>query len=109
MIPLLAVAVVPGRTRTLVERFERRERFSSNDDQATGIIGPVIPEDQASSISSPAIPEDQATSICSPMTHEMEKTFTVQVSSIHKHCFSKLHFPTVVASRTFEVFSFQLV
>ncbi|KAL6206934.1 hypothetical protein ACLB2K_024179 [Fragaria x ananassa] len=72
------VAVVPGRTRTLVERFERRERFSSNDDQATGIIGPVIPEDQASSISSPAIPEDQATSICSPMTIEMEKTFTVQ-------------------------------
>ncbi|KAM5588345.1 katanin p80 WD40 repeat-containing subunit B1 [Rosa sericea] len=85
------VAVVPGRTRTLVERFERRERFSSNDDQATGIFGPVIPEyhatsisrtvipeDQASSISSPVMPEDQATSICSPVIHEMDKTFTMQ-------------------------------
>ncbi|XP_062014751.1 katanin p80 WD40 repeat-containing subunit B1 homolog KTN80.2-like [Rosa rugosa] len=85
------VAVVPGRTRTLVERFERRERFSSNDDQATGVFGPVIPEyqatsisrtvipeDQASSISSPVMPEDQATSICSPVIHEMDKTFTMQ-------------------------------
>ncbi|XP_050371503.1 katanin p80 WD40 repeat-containing subunit B1 homolog KTN80.2-like isoform X2 [Argentina anserina] len=90
------VAVVSGRTRTLVERFERRERFSSDDDQATGIIGPVIPEcqatsvsctvipdDHASSISSPVMPEDQATSICSPVIHEMDKTFTVQREEPH--------------------------
>lgn len=91
----MAVAVVSGRTRTLVERFERRERFNSNDDQATGIFSPMIPEDQATSISrtvipedqatitsSPVMSEDQATSISSPMIHDMDKTFTMQVSSI---------------------------
>ncbi|KAK9936301.1 hypothetical protein M0R45_013149 [Rubus argutus] len=98
------VAVVSGRTRTLVERFERRERFNSNDDQATGIFSPVIPEDQvtgvfspvipedqatstfrtvvpedqATSISSPVMSEDQATSISGPVIHEMDKTFTMQ-------------------------------
>lgn len=112
----MAVAVVSGRTRTLVERFERRERFNSNDDQATGIFSPVIPEDQvtgvfspvipedqatstfrtvvpedqATSISSPVMSEDQATSISGPVIHEMDKTFTMQVSSIPKQCFLQL-------------------
>lgn len=123
----MAVAVVSGRTRTLVERFERRERFNSNDDQttgifsrmipedqATGVFSPVIPEDQATSISrtvipedqatsisSPVMSEDQATSISSPVIHDMDKTFTMQVSSIHKQWLLQLSM--VVASRTYGV------
>ncbi|XP_022724348.1 katanin p80 WD40 repeat-containing subunit B1 homolog isoform X4 [Durio zibethinus] len=38
------VAVVPGRTRTLVERFERRERLNSSGDPATNITPPAVPE-----------------------------------------------------------------
>lgn len=40
---MLVVAVVPGRTRTLVERFERKERSYSNEDQATEISTHVLP------------------------------------------------------------------
>lgn len=68
----MAVAVVSGRTRTLVERFERRERFDGNEDQATSILSPVIPEDQTTWISSPVIPKDQATSVASPVIPEVE-------------------------------------
>ncbi|KAM1893713.1 hypothetical protein ACFX14_036719 [Malus domestica] len=66
------VAVVSGRTRSLVERFERRERFDGNEDQATSILSPVIPEDQTTCISSPVIPKDQATSVASPVIPEVE-------------------------------------
>ncbi|OMO65069.1 hypothetical protein COLO4_31545 [Corchorus olitorius] len=38
------VAVVPGRTRTLVERFERRERLNSSSDPETNSTGGVVPE-----------------------------------------------------------------
>ncbi|KAL5579351.1 hypothetical protein UlMin_011793 [Ulmus minor] len=38
------VAVVRGRTRSLVERFEKRERVNTIDDQATDISTQVIPE-----------------------------------------------------------------
>ncbi|XP_048335425.1 katanin p80 WD40 repeat-containing subunit B1 homolog KTN80.2 isoform X2 [Ziziphus jujuba] len=38
------VAVVPGRTRTLVERFERRERSNSNEEQANDMSTRIIPE-----------------------------------------------------------------
>ncbi|KAK2644160.1 hypothetical protein Ddye_019355 [Dipteronia dyeriana] len=48
------VAVVPGRTRTLVERFEKRETINTNEDQATKTIIPdakcTSNEDQASNI-----------------------------------------------------------
>ncbi|KAK4858983.1 hypothetical protein QYF36_024854 [Acer negundo] len=48
------VAVVPGRTRTLVERFEKRETINTNEDQATKNIIPDVKctsnEDQASNI-----------------------------------------------------------
>ena len=43
----MAVAVVRGRTRSLVERFERQEKSYTNEDQAT----------TTSSISNRAIPE----------------------------------------------------
>ncbi|TQD88282.1 hypothetical protein C1H46_026163, partial [Malus baccata] len=66
------VAVVSGRTRSLVERFERRERFDGNEDQATSILSPVISEDQTTCISSPVIPKDQATSVASPVIPEVE-------------------------------------
>lgn len=36
-ITMFAVAVVPGRTRTLVERFERREKFNANEDKAADV------------------------------------------------------------------------
>lgn len=39
----MAVAVVQGRTRSLVERFEKRERFNSIEDQAS-TVSRVIPE-----------------------------------------------------------------
>ncbi|BBH00841.1 Transducin/WD40 repeat-like superfamily protein [Prunus dulcis] len=70
------VAVVPGRTRTLVERFERRERFDRNEDQATRISIPVIPEDQATSRISPVTPEDKVTSISGPMIPEVEASIS---------------------------------
>ncbi|XVF25869.1 hypothetical protein REPUB_Repub13aG0251000 [Reevesia pubescens] len=38
------VAVVPGRTRTLVERFEQRERLYSIGDPETNSTPPVVPE-----------------------------------------------------------------
>ncbi|XVE51275.1 hypothetical protein DITRI_Ditri02bG0026800 [Diplodiscus trichospermus] len=38
------VAVVPGRTRTLVERFERREKLNSTGDPAVNCTPPVVPE-----------------------------------------------------------------
>ncbi|XVF87552.1 hypothetical protein PTKIN_Ptkin18bG0129600 [Pterospermum kingtungense] len=38
------VAVVPGRTRTLVERFEQREKLNSSDDPASNSPPPAIPE-----------------------------------------------------------------
>ncbi|XWS18331.1 hypothetical protein CRYUN_Cryun32bG0034800 [Craigia yunnanensis] len=38
------VAVVPGRTRTLVERFERREILKSIGDSATNSTPPAVPE-----------------------------------------------------------------
>lgn len=75
-IPLSAVAVVPGRTRTLVERFERRERFDRNEDQATRISSPVIPEDQATSRISPVTPEDKVTSTSGPMIPEVEASIS---------------------------------
>lgn len=43
MNPFLAVVVVRGRTRSLVERFERRESVNSNEDQAS-TMPRVIPE-----------------------------------------------------------------
>ena len=95
---ILAVAVVSGRTRTLVEKFERREKSSSNDDQSTSISRSMIPEDHTSSISNPVMPVDQATTTCSPVVHEMDKTFTLQVPSIPRHYFSELQ----LESRKFE-------
>ncbi|ONI10302.1 hypothetical protein PRUPE_4G039800 [Prunus persica] len=68
--------VVPGRTRTLVERFERRERFDRNEDQATRISSPVIPEDQATSRISPVTPEDKVTSTSGPMIPEVEASIS---------------------------------
>ncbi|XP_022720507.1 katanin p80 WD40 repeat-containing subunit B1 homolog isoform X2 [Durio zibethinus] len=38
------VAVVPGRTRTLVERFEQREKLNSSGGPASICIPPVVPE-----------------------------------------------------------------
>ncbi|KAL4290517.1 hypothetical protein GQ457_14G010150 [Hibiscus cannabinus] len=38
------VAVVSGRTRTLVEKFERRERLNSSDDLVTTSTTPAVPE-----------------------------------------------------------------
>ncbi|XP_021294026.1 katanin p80 WD40 repeat-containing subunit B1 homolog isoform X2 [Herrania umbratica] len=38
------VAVVPGRTRTLVEKFERRERLNGIGDPTTNSPSPVVPE-----------------------------------------------------------------
>ncbi|XP_039061745.1 katanin p80 WD40 repeat-containing subunit B1 homolog KTN80.1-like isoform X2 [Hibiscus syriacus] len=38
------VAVVSGRTRTLVEKFERRERLNSSDDPVTNSTPPMVPE-----------------------------------------------------------------
>ncbi|EOY28358.1 Transducin/WD40 repeat-like superfamily protein isoform 4 [Theobroma cacao] len=38
------LAVVPGRTRTLVEKFERRERLNSSGDPTTNSTLPVVPE-----------------------------------------------------------------
>ncbi|XP_022715939.1 katanin p80 WD40 repeat-containing subunit B1 homolog isoform X2 [Durio zibethinus] len=38
------VAVVPGRTRTLVERFEQRERLNSSGDPATNTAPHAVPE-----------------------------------------------------------------
>ncbi|XP_062096424.1 katanin p80 WD40 repeat-containing subunit B1 homolog KTN80.1-like isoform X2 [Humulus lupulus] len=38
------VAVVPGRTRTLVERFEKREKINTNEDQAGGATICAVPE-----------------------------------------------------------------
>ncbi|KAK8524435.1 hypothetical protein V6N13_015458 [Hibiscus sabdariffa] len=38
------VAVVSGRTRTLVEKFERRERLNSSDDPVTNSTPPAVPE-----------------------------------------------------------------
>ncbi|PON70996.1 Guanine nucleotide-binding protein, beta subunit [Parasponia andersonii] len=58
------VAVVQGRTRTLVERFERREKINSSEDQASGISNCAIPEADkipSSGISNSAIPEADKT------------------------------------------------
>ncbi|XP_030480281.2 katanin p80 WD40 repeat-containing subunit B1 homolog KTN80.1 isoform X2 [Cannabis sativa] len=38
------VAVVPGRTRSLVERFEKREKVNGNEDQAGGVAICAVPE-----------------------------------------------------------------
>lgn len=73
-IPHLAVAVVSGRIRTLVERFERRDKFDGNEDQATSILSPVIPEDQTTSILSPVIPKDQTTCISTPVIPKDQTT-----------------------------------
>lgn len=75
------VAVVQGRTRTLVERFERQEKSYTNEDQAT----------TTSSISNRAIPErrerlngneDQGTtiSISSPVTLERGEDQSTTIS-----------------------------
>jgi katanin p80 WD40 repeat-containing subunit B1 len=67
----LAVAVIHGRTRSLVERFERRERFNSNEDQAS-TMSHVMPEmdkkDQASTLSH-VIPEKDKKDQASTMSH----------------------------------------
>ncbi|KAH7568971.1 hypothetical protein JRO89_XS06G0082600 [Xanthoceras sorbifolium] len=64
------VAVVPGRTRSLVERFERRESINTNEDQATNNITPDVKctgnEDQAINITphtSVSSNEDQAINV----------------------------------------------
>ncbi|KAJ4703409.1 Katanin p80 WD40 repeat-containing subunit B1-like [Melia azedarach] len=65
------VAVVPGRTRTLVERFERREKFNSNEDQAANITPQTrlsSNEDQATHVTPHTrlhCNEDQATNVTS--------------------------------------------
>ena len=41
---LLAVAVLRGRTRTLVERFERKEKLNSNEVLASDTTPCIIPE-----------------------------------------------------------------
>ena len=76
-IPIWAVAVVQGRTRTLVERFERREKINSNEDQATGISNRAIPEvdktrfERREKINSD---EEQATGISNRAIPEVDKT-----------------------------------
>ena len=40
----MEVAVVPGRTRTLVERFEQREKLNSSADPASDSTPPVVSE-----------------------------------------------------------------
>ncbi|CAL2251602.1 unnamed protein product [Prunus armeniaca] len=92
------VAVVPGRTRTLVERFERRERFDRNEDQATSISSPVIPENQATSMTSPVTPEDQVTSISGPMIHEVESSISSPVIPEVEASISSPVIPEVEAS-----------
>lgn len=94
----LAVAVVPGRTRTLVERFERRERFDRNEDQATSITSPVIPEDQATSMTSPVTPEDQVTSISGPLIPEVEASISSPVIPEVEASISSPVIPEVEAS-----------
>ncbi|KAE7995606.1 hypothetical protein FH972_000382 [Carpinus fangiana] len=65
------VAVIHGRTRSLVERFERRERFNSNEDQAS-TMSHVMPEmdkkDQASTMSH-VIPEKDKKDQASTTSH----------------------------------------
>ncbi|XP_062161285.1 katanin p80 WD40 repeat-containing subunit B1 homolog KTN80.1-like isoform X2 [Alnus glutinosa] len=70
------VAVIHGRTRSLVERFERRERFNSNEDQAS-TMSHVVPEtdkkDQASTMSH-VIPETDKKDQASTMSHVIPET-----------------------------------
>ncbi|GAV59255.1 WD40 domain-containing protein/Katanin_con80 domain-containing protein [Cephalotus follicularis] len=71
------VAVVPGRTRSLVERFERRERVDSSEDQATCITDCVITESDRTPTPH-VVPESDKT----PTPHvvpESDKTSTPSV------------------------------
>ncbi|POO03653.1 Guanine nucleotide-binding protein, beta subunit, partial [Trema orientale] len=81
------VAVVQGRTRTLVERFERREKINSSEDQASGISNRAIPEADkipSSGISNSAIPEVDKTpssGISSRAFPEVDKTPSCGISN----------------------------
>ncbi|GMY37264.1 katanin p80 WD40 repeat-containing subunit B1 homolog [Fagus crenata] len=70
------VAVVRGRTRSLVERFEQRERIHSNEDQAS-TMSRVIPETDKTPTVSRAIPETDKTPTVSRAIPETDKTPTV--------------------------------
>ena len=61
------MAVIRGRTRSLVERFEKREQLSTNEDQVTVVSSPVVPEVNK-------IP-----------TPEVDKTPTIQVYISFEH------------------------
>jgi katanin p80 WD40 repeat-containing subunit B1 len=83
----LAVAVIHGRTRSLVERFERRERFNSSEDHAS-TMSHVVPEtdkkDQASTMSH-VIPETDKKDQASTMSHVIPETDKKDQASTMSH------------------------
>lgn len=76
---IAAVAVVAGRTRSLVERFERRERFNSNEDQGTNVSSDLMPERRERFNSN----EDQRTNGSSEMMPETTRTLPMVVGLLH--------------------------
>ncbi|RVX08438.1 hypothetical protein CK203_014219 [Vitis vinifera] len=74
------VAVVAGRTRSLVERFERREKFNSNEDQTTNVSSDMMPERQERFNSN----EDQTTKVSSEMMPETARTSPMLVGLLHR-------------------------
>ena len=69
------MAVIRGRTRSLVERFEKREQLSTNEDQVTVVSSPVVPEVNK-------IPTPEVDKTPPP---EVDKTPTIQVYISFEH------------------------
>ena len=73
------MAVVAGRTRSLVERFEKRERFNSNEDQTTNVSSDKMPERRETFNSN----EDQTTNVPSETMPEAARTSPMLVGLLH--------------------------